>query len=506
MIFKKFNSNKMKKYINIFLLTVFMGNLSGCDNLEYFPIDQLSDQQVSESPELLSNITIGTYSRLREMRYVRNRQAAQEFPGDDAVWVKNSGDNRMLTYSYQHIVNSSVSTQFWQEAYYGIFSANKVIEAIDDNADEENLQLKGENIFLRAFMHFDLVRMFGRPYSQNPETNLGVMIRDNTDVSALPPRSTVKETYAFIENDLLKAADLMSISKPSIFASKEVAWGMLARLYLYMEQNEKAIEYADMVINSGKYSLLETSQFGSYFTLLPENNPETIFAIKLLETENMGKGSIGSLYHGQGGWGEMFASKTYRDLIYQNPNDERVKFIDPDYIYDDEGNKIPDPSEDVGFLLQKRDGLSQYFINKYTMEGGVQMLSSPIVMRLAEMYLIKAEAYAKTPGKETEAIEMVNIIRARAGLSGDQLFSSDNLKGYTTVLDVVLDERRLELAWEGHRAMDVYRNNRAMDRSSVQPFGWSGPLLVEPTSNSIVHLIPETELALNPNLIQNPTE
>lgn len=137
----------MKKYINIFLLTVFMGNLSGCDNLEYFPIDQLSDQQVSESPELLSNITIGTYSRLREMRYVRNRQAAQEFPGDDAVWVKNSGDNRMLTYSYQHIVNSSVSTQFWQEAYYGIFSANKVIEAIDDNADEENLQLKGENIF-----------------------------------------------------------------------------------------------------------------------------------------------------------------------------------------------------------------------------------------------------------------------------------------------------------------------------------------------------------------------
>jgi len=506
LIFKNFNRHKMKKSINILLVTVLMGYLTGCDDLEYYPTDQLSDEQVSNSPALLSNITVGTYSRLRGMRYVRNRQAAQEFPSDDAVWVKNSGDNRMLTYSYQHIVNSSVSTQFWQEAYYGIFSANKVIEAIDDNADEENLQLKGENLFLRAFMHFDLVRMFGRPYSQSPETNLGVMIRANTDVSALPPRSTVKETFEFIESDLLKAANLMNISKPSIFGSKELAWGMLARLYLYMEQHDKAIEYADKVINSGRYRLLETSQFGSYFTLLPENNPETLFAIKLLETENMGKGSIGSLYHSQGGWGEMYVSKTYRDLIYQHPNDERVKFIDPDYIFDDEGNRIPDPTEDIGFLLRKRDGMSQYFVNKYTLEGGVQMLSSPIVMRLAEMYLIKAEAFAKTLGMEAEAIKMVNIIRERSGLSGEQLFSASDLKGYASVLDVVLDERRLELAWEGHRTIDVYRNNRPMDRSSVQPFGWSGPMLVQPNSNSIVHLIPETELALNPNLIQNPTE
>jgi tetratricopeptide (TPR) repeat protein len=496
----------MKGVRIIILLPLVLFILVGCDDLEYYPTDQLSNEQVLDSPELLSNVTIGTYSRLREQNYVRNRQAAQEFPSDDAVWVKNSGSNRMLTYSYQHIVNSSVSTQFWKEAYHGIYSANRVIEAIGDDASQANLQLKGENLFLRALMHFDLVRMFGRPYSHNPETNLGVMIKDNTDVSSLPPRSTVKETYEFIESDLLRAAELMNENKPAIFASKEVAWALLARVYLYMEQHENAIEYSDKVINSGRYQLLETDQFGAYFTLLPENNPETIFAIKLLETENMGKASIGSLYHGNGGWGEMFASQTYRDLLYMNPEDERTDFIDPDYIYDDDGNRIPDPSEDVGYLLQKRDGLSQYFINKYTMEGGVPMLSSPIVIRLAEMYLIKAEAFAKTPGKEAEAIEMVNIIRERAGLSGDQLFTINDLKGYDSVLDVVLDERRLELAWEGHRAFDLYRNHRPMDRSSVQPFGWSGPKLVLPTSNSIVHLIPETEMALNPNLVQNPTE
>jgi tetratricopeptide (TPR) repeat protein len=443
-----------------------------CDELEYYPADQLSNEQVLSSPELLYNVTIGTYSRLREQQYVRNRQAAQEFPSDDAVWVKNSGDDRMLTYSYQHVVNSSVSREFWNEAYYGIYSANQVIEGIADDAPQDQLQLKGENLFLRALMHFDLVRMFSRPYSHGAETNLSVMIRDNTDVTALPPRSTVKETYEFIVGDLLKAADLMTENKPAIFGSKEVAWALLARIYLYMEQHDKAIEYADKVINSDRYSLLPTEEFKAYFTYLPENNPETIFAIKLQATENMGKSSIGSLYHGDGGWGEMFASKTYRALLYQNPNDARINFIDPDYVYDSNGNKIPDPTEDAGYQLTKRDGLSKYFINKYTMEGGVKMLSSPIVIRLAEMYLIKAEAFAKTPGKEAEAIDMVNIIRSRAGLTGDQLFTVGDLKGYATVLDVVLDERRLELAWEGHRAFDVFRNHRSLDRSSVQPFGW----------------------------------
>lgn len=495
----------MKTYRNILLSVLFI-LLNGCDDLDYYPIDQLANDQVLNSPELLQNVTIGTYARLKHPQYLRNRHHAQEYPSDDNLWVKNSGAHFMNTYNYQHIVNSNVSRQFWNQAYYGIFSANQVIEAIDDNAAQKNLQIKGENIFLRALMHYDLARIFSRPFSQSPETNLGIMIRDNADPTALPPRSTVKETYEFIVNDLLKAAELMTENKPAIFASKEVSLALLARIYLYMEQHEKAIEYADKVINSGRYKLLETEQFGEYFNFLPESNPETIFAIKLLKNENMGKNSVGSLYHINGGWGEIYASKPYRELIYQNSNDERINFIDPDYIYDDAGKKIPDLNEEAGFQIRKRDGMSQYFINKFTLEGGVEMLSSPMVLRLAEMFLIKAEAFAKTPGKEAEAIEMVNIIRSRAGLSGGQLFTTNDLKGYESVLDVVLDERRLELAWEGHRSFDLFRNFRTLDRSYVQPFGWSGPRSIDPTSNSIVHLIPETELPLNPNLIQNPTD
>ncbi|MPN29178.1 hypothetical protein SDC9_176629 [bioreactor metagenome] len=101
------------------------------------------------------------------------------------------------------------------------------------------------------------------------------------------------------------------------------------------------------------------------------------------------------------------------------------------------------------------------------------MLSSPVMLRWGEVLLNRAEAYAKL-GKETEALADVNVIRQRAGLSGDALFTTHNIKerGYGSALDVVLDERRLELAFEGHRMFDLYRNKKDMDRrfAGVQPW------------------------------------
>ncbi len=156
------------------------------------------------------------------------------------------------------------------------------------------------------------------------------------------------------------------------------------------------------------------------------------------------------------------------------------------------------------FKINKKSNYSKYFNIKLSYQDGIALLSSPVVLRLAEMYLIKAEAFAKTPGKEAEAINMVNTIRKRAGLLNNQLFTTADLKGYASILDVVLAERNLELAWEGHRSFDLFRNNRTLVRNFTYSEGWSGPLLVLPTSNLIVAFIPEVEINLNPNLVQNP--
>ena len=495
----------MKKYkFKIALLFLLVAFIS-CDDLEYIPKDQLSSEIVVNDPILLQNVTYGTYAQLKANNYMAPTRRQIEYGSDDMIMHKTTGANLMFTYNYDHIVNSSESINSWKLGYQAIYSTNVVIEAIDESETDPNLrQILGENYFLRALVHFDLVKIFGRPYTNgDPNTNLGVMIRDNTRSDVLPPRSTVKECYDFIVADLLKAIELMNEPKPNIYASKEVAKALLARAYLYMGDNENALIYADKVIDSGRYELLPYEDYKSYFTFIPENNRETIFANKLMAYENYARASIGSMFNGNGGWGEVFPSPTYRDLVYKYSEDARINFIEPNFVFDEDGNKIPDPTEHAGYQVRQIDGLSSYFHVKYTNEDGIQMLSSVIRLRLAEMYLIKAEAYAKTD-EDAKAIEMVDILRQRAGLSGDQLFAND-MQGYTSVMDIVMDERRLELAWEGHRKIDIFRNNRTLERDYL-PVGveWHGPRAIPPTSDRIVHYIPDSEIILNPNLVQNP--
>jgi starch-binding outer membrane protein, SusD/RagB family len=503
----------MKTYKYILRYIVITLLVMGCtaEDLDFLPINQLTTDEIINDPELIKTASQGNYSYFRNWShwrsYDRNRYDGLELMSDNLIMMRWSGDHLTNTLTYLHIPNSTLATNLWQHSYYAIYSINVVIEALNKlEMNAELRQMKGENLWMRAMFHFDLARAFARPYSHDsPETNLGVMLRDDTDVFALPARATVKETYEFIEKDLLEAAELMTVARPNIYVSKEVAYATLARLYLYMEQNEKAIEYADMVINSGRYSLVTTEDLPTMFRLGPERNPETIFAVKIRPDENRGQGAMGTMYHGDGGWGEIMASTSYMDLIFQNPNDQRIHFITPHFRLDANGEKIPDPTEPYyGYAVNDRMGIRSYWHVKLTYEYDLPMLHSPIYFRLGEMYLIKAEAYAKLDNAQL-ALDNVNIIRQRAGLSGDQLFTPGNLKGYPTVLDVVLDERRLELAWEAHRPADVFRNKRTMDRSYKAWQGWSGPSSIPYTSDRIIHLIPEVEMTRNPNLVQNPT-
>lgn len=123
------------------------------------------------------------------------------------------------------------------------------------------------------------------------------------------------------------------------------------------------------------------------------------------------------------------------------------------------------------------------------------------MLRWAEVILNRAEAYARS-NQDALALNDVNVLRKRAGLSGDELFRADNMMGYNNVLDVVLDERRLELAFEGHRMFDVYRNKKNMDRrySGVQPYE-----IVDYNDNKIQYLISQDEINTS-GISQNPIQ
>jgi hypothetical protein len=301
-----------------------------------------------------------------------------------------------------------------------------------------------------------------------------------------------------------------------------------------MDKNQEVVDLVtnDMLNGASPESKLEpASSFSSYFSNALASK-ETLWAIAHTSLETKGQSSIASMYLNDGmGWGEVFSSDPLNNLYERYPQDVRyTSFVIPKYTEDSSEMMISWPVESAGgddfrsnelrdveynaiskkyFFtegsqqisvetetvndypqyyiiwngskqnvrltkkMQNRNSFPLYYISKFSYQDGDPMLSSPVMLRWGEVLLNRAEAYAKL-GKTVEALSDVNIIRQRAGLSGDALFTADNFgkRGYDSVLDVVLDERRLELAFEGHRLFDLYRNKKDMDRryAGVQPW------------------------------------
>lgn len=139
------------------------------------------------------------------------------------------------------------------------------------------------------------------------------------------------------------------------------------------------------------------------------------------------------------------------------------------------------------------------FMNKFSYQDGNPMLASPSLCRWGEVILNRAEAYARS-GKDAEALADVNVIRNRAGIPAEGMFATGNMHGYDSAIDVVMDERRMELAFEGFRMFDVYRNKQDMDRRYAGAQPWK---VVPYTEPHIQYPIPNNEWTVS-HIEQNP--
>jgi hypothetical protein len=489
------------------VLALGMVTMLSCE--QYFePTTNIDETTALTNESDVQTVTIGTYAFLNKSNYVYSGHIMMEYPSDEIAQGQISGNDFTRIYRYTHINTSSHATNYWSQCYKIIAATNKVIGFVSNDASTELKQLKGENLYLRAMAHFNMVRMFGRPYPQGNGNNPGIpILRDGlSDEEATKlPRSSVKEVYDFVIADLLAAADLMTVKKANIYASKEVAYALLSKVYLFKGDNANALKYANLVIDSGRYTLLSSSNYPSYFKVVPENNTETIFAVRhtsvqIAEISSMYISSDRSgtpLAQGVSGWAELYASQKYVDFLGKHPEDLRKSFITP-YV--------------LNGVLQTNKKLTpatpMYYINKYTLQDNVINASSPVYLRLADIYLIRAEANAKM-GKTADALADVNLIRTRAGLTGAALYTAGNLAG-KTVLDVVLEERFLELAFEGHRIYDLFRNDRPMVRNYPGTHSQNNTpttnvnQTVLPTDPRVVFFIPQNEVDQNKNLTQNP--
>lgn len=560
----------MKIKLIYFISLLFL--VTACD-LDFFPSDAMTPEQLAEDPGGAVYITDGNYSMFKDEyeykglysggnSYIRHYMQMAEFPSDNICLSGRTTDVLYDATVYRTNPTLKNVSTFWWLSYRIIFGANSVIESVVDGASTQSDYIKGENYFIRAIAHLNLVTLYAKPYSHG-RNNPGIVLRTSTN-TANTTRATVGQVYDQIEADLKEAIRLMSNGGSrrgnAGYASKEAAQGLLSRVYLYMEKNQEVIDLVnDMLKNETPASKLEsTATFRNYFanTL---TSKETLWAVAHTALETRGQSSIASMYLNDGmGWGEVFSSDPLNNLYERYPNDVRYSYFvipklhttagymisypveNPDddsranelqdvtldpisnkYFFMSGVNKINVETELINGYEQKyimlsgqkhivrltrkmqnRNSFPLYYVSKFSYQDGDPMMNSPVMLRWAEVILNRAEAYAKTSGKEAEALADVNVLRTRAGLSGNELFTTANMatKGYSTVLDVVLDERRLELAFEGHRMFDLYRNKKSMDRkyAGVQP--WE---VINHDNNKIQYPIPFDEISVS-GIEQNP--
>jgi hypothetical protein len=474
------------------------------------PSDSLTTGTITQTTQGMRQALNGAYALFKDHvefngttdlnnMYLRQYFQMSDFASDDIVCAQTTTDPLYYSFSLNHTPTQTNSRYFWYISYKIINDVNTVIEAAEgvQNPDATMKQLIGECYFLRAFCHFNLAKFYARPYTQDPAAP-GIILRTSSADPSSKARSTVAEVYASIIADAEKGAALMAEQRGVQYASQEAAWALLSRAYLYKGNNDSTIYYSNKVINSGRFALTDTTAFRTMFANAVGSR-ETILCVAFTTVDDYGKaGSIASMIYSDGnsGWGEEFASQSLRDTMSEHPEDVRWSFI------------VRTP--------EKKNGIETYYIMKFSGQGNSPTLSSPILFRLAEMYLNKAEAEAKA-GNTAGALADLDMIRKNRGLQAS--LYNGQLPAGKTALQTVLKERRIELAFEGHRTSDVYRNKLNLDRTywgyhlpglkesdidlSKKPAGYAN-MVIAPDNKRAVYFIPIDEVQTNKLCAQNP--
>ena len=552
--------------------------LTACD-IERLPYGSMSAEQITNDPNAsLDALMNGVYAQLKTWSDPMHR--CGEYAGDNMMIRGSSTDAFFEFISYSRTPNNYRLQNFWDYGYKGIAQASNIISMIDEGQSAEIDNQLGECYYVRGMLYFYFVRAYGRPYYQAPDKNLGVPIVNGTPENIndlfLEDRATVHQTYEQVISDLKKAESLMTIDKGAAYASKAAAQAMLSRVYLYMsgtyekpnaQYAQLAVDYANKVINSGEYTLLSREDFMKYNTFTPENNAESIFVVKRVASEFSGYDhyyGVGGMYANIGGmgWGEMFASAKYIDLLNETGRndwrpdnykivDARAAFIEPTYRNDhqlvfrfikrdsetvenyaqfnavkDGANVTCTDAEGASYTLTPvseeeeiytieyqgatYEGVLDYYINlnrvypqfyitKCSREGEDSHLHSPVISRLGEIYLNRAEAYAKL-GQYSNALADLNTIRERSIVGGGYASLDASNAG-----DLIDKERQLELAYQAERSYDVFRNGKPLDRSFPGPHNQAE--IVEASDYRVTYYIPQNAINAYPGtLTQNPTD
>lgn len=500
----------LKSIYKVMGCAILAASLSSCVNdwLDVAPSDGTDADAALTSSSDLAAARTGMYAALKGNSNLVDYYGQQFFvygdvhAGDDYQYNNIGGSNRASFYydmNYQTASEFTSSTSAcWKSPYIVIGRANRIIAAAEGGALSDAAEAKAtidqyaaEAKVLRALAHFDLVRIYGKPYTEDQGASLGVpLVTGVLESNAKPARSTVAEVYTQVVKDLTEAISsnaLATETEPG-YVSVWGAKAILSRVYLNMGDYANALSVAEDIIKNSGAALWTRDQYFKAWDASTPNESEFLFRLNVAgSTDSNDLNGIGNLQQREG-YKEMVATKKFVDMLTSDPEDVRNDMFLP-----------ATAAKEVATY-----GTNKVYLNKLRGQGGnLRNVTIVPIIRLSEVYLTAAECAFRNNDK-TKAVEYLNDLVKNRTTTVASLATVDNI-----TLERILIERRKELIGEGQRYFDALRNNETITRyTSEADKGWHKTLSKEAQSFNrdyfkAIAAIPQAEINANPNIKQN---
>lgn len=483
--------------LSLIIIVCFSALLFSCkDELELTPFDQLEEGSALKTPTDFGAAIRGAYSSLlgvEDNEYYPSKLLIPEVLSDNLIIVQTGRKSRQLFYEFKLDANSTWSVALLY-GYRSIDRANRIIANINNLSDGEfKNDILGQAKAIRALSHFDLATNFAPSFTKvNPDdANTGIPIKETADAAAKPSRSTLNQTFNFIINELKEAKELTKNDRSAVaegILNKAAISSILARVYLYKGDYVNAkleAQEAISLIGSANTAIASRADFPAIYKDNSPANAGVVFKLKVTEQDRIYTGTEYNQSTPTAGIRSEYVP-TYE--LYSKYSDDDIR-------------------KSTYFNTSEFSGNLYNHIIKYSSRPGSSAgLVDVKVVRGAEVYLILAEAAART-GDDATALDALDAVRSRRY----EGFSSPGENG-DALLNSILLERRLELAFEGFRYYDLKRLGLPIIRSATEGdyadgSGTPAPAdaqIIPANDNRFTLPIPTAERQANPNFEQSP--
>jgi starch-binding outer membrane protein, SusD/RagB family len=459
------------------------------------PNDRVSSDLAYSTPQRIESAVAGAYNSLQDPNFLSGRALIYvDLQGED---IFDRGNFFGDLPRFNMLSNNGIPAAVWNAGYAAIVTANRNIEGIEANASlltpERAKILIAENKYIRAVCFFYLVNFFAQPFvftagASHPGVPIILQSFSSNDPAANKPRSTVAEVYTQINSDLQQAITDLPVQQTDLYATKTRATkasaaALLARIALYKNDYANARTISKQIMDGqyGAFALRPTPD--GAFGIGNFQTSETIWSVPNSATDNPNTNNTLAQHYYRTGRADLAISKSYTNTS-TNP-----------YLAADDKRRTT-------MLLEGISIPGYLFTTKYS-DPQTRSDWAPII-RYAEILLTYAESSARlATGVDAEAIAVTNQVRDRSRVSSPA-YTVASFTSKDQLISAILGERRIELAFEGHRLWDILRlkgnisnkyDNNGVSILPVQTFG----------SDKSIMPIPQLEIDKSKGvLIQNP--